>query len=116
MPSIGGPEDLLRILKSLASDDADKTVLKEIPMTPEWSAMVAEHDRLREEHKALKAKADNLKTLLWSTIERQTGLFNNEMKYDSDRQIIVVWATEEDKKKMNASFFKSKTAKKKKAD
>lgn len=102
----GGPEDLLNFIKKLTGEDDDHgVVFKEIPMETKWREIMEKHDSLRDEGKRLQAQAASLKKLFWSTVENDTGFYENHIHYDREKDMLIVYATDEDQKKMNASLF-----------
>lgn len=103
------PEELAKLLGKLTGDDdEDEVFVREFDAKPEWVAMFNEHQEACQESNRLREKADSIKKLFWATIEKETGLYNNNMKFDVKTHKIKVVANEEDKKKMNAEFFKKK--------
>ena len=108
----GPPDDLISFIKgltdSIGNDKSSRVVLKEIEATPEWRSIADEFVEALKQSEELKKKAKSLQNLFWSTIERETGHFKDNMYYDGNRDIVVVYATDDDKKKLNASFFKKK--------
>lgn len=104
----GGMNDFLKMLKGLAGEDLDKSkIIKTVPATKEWKKMWQEYSELFEQAQLLDKKADSVRRLFWSTVEKDMDDYTHTHSYNEDTDEVEVYENQFDKAKAKGKSVKS---------